>query len=1035
MKRKICSLVLGLALSLTSVSPVRAEETVIFDASGENEFVDVAEEDPEEAEEETGEEAGGTPVDVTAEEPCLEIPEIQEAEDAAAPDDLDSGRIVLDEFSEETEVFSSDIFSAQTAPVFSDGEAAVADDLGFKYDYDAGTKTLTVSGAGRMNDYSMSLRPGWDEYRQEAENLIIQGDITYLGCASFYNFTVLKSVTLPASLMEIGEAAFANCGSLAELALPEGLVKINDYAFQKCPIKTLAIPASVRELTARFLFRCDELENISASPDNGTFASSEGVLFNKDMTTLCVYPSGKAADSYLIPSSVTAVGAYAFYMAAVKEVQIPESVTTLGEGCFYKSSITTLTIPDSVVSLGNAVCAECPALVTVHLGNGLKALPDQAFQRCSGLKSVSFGKQITDLGAYTFSFCTSLETIVIPEGVTTVSNGCFGECSALQNITFPSTLKEIRYQAFMNCPKLTAAAFPEGLESIGNYAFYNSGLQQVTLPVGIRNVGGKAFPASASVTSPDGAFQDSGEGAYIKVSILPVKVTYDYESAWQVFDRMNKERAAQGLSAAAMDQELLEAAMVRAAEISVAFSHTRPTGLNALTVCTTAKAENIAAGQGDAGAVMENWMNSEEHKGNILNSGYEGVGVGAVIVNGISYWVQLFGEKAEAPVEQAQYHSRSAVADVFFRASEGSGLFSVNTGAAQTLHIGGTGTADFYIHNGFSNIQIAPEYLDFVSSDPAVCKVSSEGEIQAAGQGNANITISLKNAKDLQAVLQVTVKKYLDTPKIKSAVSTGPRSVKITWEAVPGASSYTLYCKAGKARTWYTVKKNITRTSYTHRSLKMGTTYTYTVRAAGSGAKSLYDKKGKSCRPVPTAAKLKRAVSTSYNTMQITWDKVSGAAGYDVYIKKNGRYRFLGRTEAGKTSFVHKSSRKYPIIPGNSYTYTVRAYGKVEEKKVSGSYSKTGITAKAALGRTQWNKVEKTEEGIRLSWKKSEGAYGYFIYRYEDGRWISIGRTRSLSYTDEYVHSGKTYKYRVRAYRRYNKAVYGKFSSIKGIKF
>ncbi|MBO5389511.1 MAG: hypothetical protein J6A59_15555 [Lachnospiraceae bacterium] len=60
--------------------------------------------------------------------------------------------------------------------------------------------------------------------------------------------------------------------------------------------------------------------------------------------------------------------------------------------------------------------------------------------------------------------------------------------------------------------------------------------------------------------------------------------TYDYSQAFEILDLVNQERRAQGLNELVMDKELLEAAMLRAAEIAVLFDHTRPDGSRCFTV-------------------------------------------------------------------------------------------------------------------------------------------------------------------------------------------------------------------------------------------------------------------------------------------------------------------------------------------------------------------------------------------------------------------------------------------------------------------
>lgn len=117
----------------------------------------------------------------------------------------------------------------------------------------------------------------------------------------------------------------------------------------------------------------------------------------------------------------------------------------------------------------------------------------------------------------------------------------------------------------------------------------------------------------------------------------------EYDKAYEVLDIVNKKRKANGQDKLVMDKELLEAAMMRAAEITVLFSHDRPNGQSWSSVSDKVYGENIAYGYGTAKHVMTGWMNSPGHKANILNGDYQSVGIGVFYKDGIRYWVQCFG--------------------------------------------------------------------------------------------------------------------------------------------------------------------------------------------------------------------------------------------------------------------------------------------------------------------------------------------------------------------------------------------------------
>ena len=130
----------------------------------------------------------------------------------------------------------------------------------------------------------------------------------------------------------------------------------------------------------------------------------------------------------------------------------------------------------------------------------------------------------------------------------------------------------------------------------------------------------------------------------------------NFDYARDVLDRVNAERAAAGLTPLALDAELTNAAMLRAGETSVLFSHSRPNGTQCFDVSDKAYGENIAMGYTTPAAVVQGWMSSSGHRANILGADYRSIGIGCVNVGGSYYWVQLFGfDSAEGSVPTGSY--------------------------------------------------------------------------------------------------------------------------------------------------------------------------------------------------------------------------------------------------------------------------------------------------------------------------------------------------------------------------------------------
>ena len=152
----------------------------------------------------------------------------------------------------------------------------------------------------------------------------------------------------------------------------------------------------------------------------------------------------------------------------------------------------------------------------------------------------------------------------------------------------------------------------------------------------------------------EGRFANAAEEAAATAAAAPapaataVTTTTDNSFEMQVLNLCNAERAKYGLAPLTWDAaNLAPGAAVRAQEITLYFSHTRPDGSSCFTAVRNPGrlGENIAAGQWTPEEVVAAWMNSPGHRANILNGKFTKLGVGYVYVPGDMYghyWVQMF---------------------------------------------------------------------------------------------------------------------------------------------------------------------------------------------------------------------------------------------------------------------------------------------------------------------------------------------------------------------------------------------------------
>jgi len=222
-------------------------------------------------------------------------------------------------------------------------------------------------------------------------SVVIPSGVTTIGNYAF-EYCSLTSVTIPNSVTTIGDWAFGYCSSLTSMTIPDSVITIGGSAFYFCTSLTaVTIPSSVTTI-GDWAFHLTSLTTIDVSAGNANYASVDGVLYNKAITTLIQYPSGKKTGTFTIPSSITVIGQWAFsYCSYLTSVTIPNSVTTIENDAFAEcSSLTTVTIPNSVITIGDGAFYYCTHLTTVTIGSGVTTIRAVVFNGCSALTSITF---------------------------------------------------------------------------------------------------------------------------------------------------------------------------------------------------------------------------------------------------------------------------------------------------------------------------------------------------------------------------------------------------------------------------------------------------------------------------------------------------------------------------------------------------------------------------------------------------------------------------------------------------------------------
>ena len=230
---------------------------------------------------------------------------------------------------------------------------------------------------------------------------------------------------------------------------------------------------------------------------------------------------------------------------------------------------------------------------------------------------------------------------------------------------------------------------------------------------------------------------------------IKTKGIYNYTYAQEVLELLNSYRKENGKNELKMDEELLEAAMIRAGEINIYFNHTRPDGTDCFTASNKMTGENIAGGQPSASSVMQSWKESTEgHNEAMLEDSYNSVGIGCFQLGSSCYWVQCFGTE-EATSESSKTGTISVTQTVSILDSLVEVYaYTVNDSTnAKYMRPGNTGYFQFGVANQGWYGRYAPgdaSDYNFSSSNSNIIKMNSDGTFEAVGEGQATISLSLK---------------------------------------------------------------------------------------------------------------------------------------------------------------------------------------------------------------------------------------------------------------------------------------------------
>ena len=290
--------------------------------------------------------------------------------------------------------------------------------------------------------------------------------------------------------------------------------------------------------------------------------------------------------------------------------------------------------------------------------------------------------------------------------------------------------------------------------------------------------------------------------------------------------------------------------------------------------------------------------------------------------------------------------------------------------------------------------------------------------IQIAGEGNS----ALYNA-DVHCT-------GLSAPSVTGGNDSQGRPT-LKWDKVAGAAKYEVY-RSYSQNGNYSKYSTQTSTGYTNSAyLTSGSTYYYKVRAldANGTAGPWSDVVAVTCRLGLTAPSVTGG-NDSQGRPTLKWDKVAGAAKYEVYRARSLNGDYIKYSTVTGTSYTNTSY----IENGNTYYYKVRA---LDANGTAGAWSSiVSVTYKQTLPAPTVTGGNDSQGRPTLTWKAVTGAAKYEVYRARSrsGEYIKYSTVTGTSYTNtSYIENGNTYYYKVRALKSDGTA--GAWSSIVSVTY
>ena len=276
---------------------------------------------------------------------------------------------------------------------------------------------------------------------------------------------------------------------------------------------------------------------------------------------------------------------------------------------------------------------------------------------------------------------------------------------------------------------------------------------------------------------------------------------------------------------------------------------------------------------------------------------------------------------------------------------------------------------------------------------------------------------------------------YPAPTNVSASDGTYTNKIQITWQAVVGATSYTVYYRNSGAGNYYSCGQTA-NTNYDDFSQYAGVTNYYYIIARGTAGSSFLSSSDSGYKaPAFDPPSGISASVTNTDKIRVSWQTVAGATNYDVYRSSGAGNSGGGGNVIGNTANTSFDDTTWD--PCITNYYSIRATGANYGESVISTNVVPGVRAPAFVPPS----VVSASDGVysnkvRVTWSAVAGATGYEIWRggagnvpipgeISSGAGNKVGSATGTSFDDTSVSSGagnsvSIYYYRIRATNNVN---------------